>query len=212
MAAVVSAFISFEVSGVYQPQINEITGYLNDRGWMLPALSPLRWLWAYLLTAESTFLTDATKLIMKGQLKFKGYDLDYIQCQEERSIFTLKQAWDSNHGWVCSVAPLLILGVLFRFLAGLCLIIYVNAQTTGWAKFLAQSEAGVWKLIGNLFHMLVGTFLVLLLFSEVWVFGVLKFGEGIHVGIASPFGDASLQQGLTHIFNTTALDYEMLTV
>merc|ERR1719263_2543841 len=69
---------------------------------------------------------------------------------------------------------MLLLGVLFRFLACLCLILKVNANTTGWSRFLAQSEAGVWKLFGKLFQLLVGTFLAMFLFSEVWVFGIVK--------------------------------------
>lgn len=35
-------------------------------------------------------------------------------------------------------APLLLLGILFRFLAGCCLLLYVSAQTSGWARFFGQ--------------------------------------------------------------------------
>lgn len=176
MAAVVSSFIAFCVAGVYQPQLPEIAAYLNNRGWMVPALSPIRWLWGYLLTAEAHFLTAVTKLITAGSLKDKGYDLDYIDCTgvKDGAVKTLQYAWTTNRCWVCSVAPMLLLGVLFRFLAGLCLILHVNAQTTGWTRFLAKSEAGVWKLFGKLFQLLVGTFLGLFLFSEVWVFGIME--------------------------------------
>jgi hypothetical protein len=100
MAAVVSAFMAFCVSGVYQPQLPEITEYFGGRGWMVPALSPIRWLWAYLLTAESHYLTAVTRLMMKGNLDWKGYHLEYLDddCSglEDGSFVTLKEAW--QHG------------------------------------------------------------------------------------------------------------------
>merc|ERR1719321_1246435 len=106
MAAVVSSFIAFCVAGVYQPQLPQIAAYLNNRGWMVPALSPIRWLWGYLLTAESTFLTPVTRSLSGGMLDWKGYDLQYIDCPapgEHDHILTLKDAWTSGRCWVCSV-------------------------------------------------------------------------------------------------------------
>jgi len=181
MFAVVISFVAFCVSGVYQPQLNEITLYFNERGWMVPALSPIRWLWGYLLTNEAQYLTEATRLISEEPLRYKGYDLAYIDCplDKRHKILTLCAAWKSNRAWVCSVAQMLLLGVMFRFLAVLCLTFRINAQTSGWGRFFGQSGAGAWKFTGNLFTLLVGTFLGLFLFAEVWVFGILKidFGE-----------------------------------
>merc|ERR1712151_1083477 len=44
MTAVVSSFIAFCVSGVIQPQLPDIAAMLGGRGWVAPALSPVRWL------------------------------------------------------------------------------------------------------------------------------------------------------------------------
>jgi len=178
MSAVVASFIAFCVSGVYQPQLPEITGYMDGRGWMVPALSPLRWLWAYLLTAESHYLTPVTRMAMSGSLAGKGYKLHYLACPDVGDV-TLKDAWLHGRCWVCSVGPMLLLGVLFRFLAGLCLIVTVSAQTSGWTRFLARSEAGAWKLFGRLFVSLFITFLVLFLLSEVWVFSLLELNKAL---------------------------------
>lgn len=176
MFAVVISFVAFCVSGVYQPQLNEITMYFNERGWMVPALSPIRWLWAYLLTNEAKFLTPATRMMASSSLRYKGYDLAYIDCPAEKrhQMVTLCEAWKSNRAWVCSVAQMLLLGVMFRCLAVLCLMIRVNAQTSGWGRFFGQSEVGAWKFAGKLFTVLVGTFLGLFLFAEVWIFGIVK--------------------------------------
>eukprot|EP00913_Durusdinium_trenchii_P028752 g26965.t1 len=141
---------------------------------MVPALSPVRWLWGYYITAEMPRLSPLSRTGAAGAMRSKGYDLQYLgDCQNslDRSVETLQQAWIENRGWVCSPAPLLLLGILFRFLAGCCLLLYVSAQTSGWARFFAQSEMGAWKLAGKFFALLVGASLVIFLFAEVWVFG-----------------------------------------
>lgn len=184
MTAVVASFLSFCVAGVYQPQLPEIAAQLNGRGWMIPALSPVRWLFGFLLTAETGHLTAITRTGSAGTLRGKGYDLKYLeQCTSsalgvDGNIFTLQQAWENNRGWVCSTAPLLLLGVIFRFLAVICLMLYVHAQTSGWARFFGQSDVGAWKLAGRLFALLVGSFLALFLFAEVWTFGILRLDVG----------------------------------
>eukprot|EP00928_Gymnodinium_smaydae_P009120 TRINITY_DN13373_c0_g1_i2.p1 TRINITY_DN13373_c0_g1~~TRINITY_DN13373_c0_g1_i2.p1 ORF type:complete len:1098 (+),score=153.07 TRINITY_DN13373_c0_g1_i2:96-3296(+) len=63
MSAVVSSFIAFCMSGIYQPQLNVMAAMFNGRGWMIPALSPIRWLYGYLLTHE---LPHATELTLEG--------------------------------------------------------------------------------------------------------------------------------------------------
>ena len=76
MSAVCTSFLSFCTAGVYQwgvegsceslsrPQLNEMAAMFHGRGgrkgverdslsgWMVPALSPVRWLWGYYITAE----------------------------------------------------------------------------------------------------------------------------------------------------------------
>ncbi|CAE7654414.1 ABCG25, partial [Symbiodinium sp. CCMP2592] len=180
MSAVVTSFLSFCTAGVYQPQLNEMASMFEGRGWMVPALSPVRWLWGYLLTAEVPNLTPLTLEGSAGTLRGKGYDVEYLHdCKnsmvgiQDQAVRTLQEAWLDNRGWVCSTAPLLLLGILFRFLAGCCLLLYVSAQTSGWARFFGQSELGAWKLAGHFFKLLVGSFLIIFLFAEVWIFGSL---------------------------------------
>ncbi|CAL1128766.1 unnamed protein product [Cladocopium goreaui] len=190
MSAVVTSFLSFCTAGVYQPQLSEMAAMFDGRGWMVPALSPIRWLWGYYLTAEMPGLTPLTRNGAASAMRSKGYDLAYLSsCKnslagmQEGSIETLQQAWIQNRGWVCSPAPLLLLGILFRFLAGCCLLLYVSAQTSGWARFFAQSEMGAWKFAGHFFMLLVGSCLIIFLFAEVWVFG----SEQLHFVVHDPF-------------------------
>jgi len=190
MSAVVTSFLSFCTAGVYQPQLNEMAAMFDGRGWMVPALSPIRWLWGYYLTAEVPRLTPLTRQGAEGKMRSKGYDLNYLSnCKnsltgmQDDSVATLQQAWLENRGWVCSPAPLLLLGILLRFLAGCCLLLYVSAQTSGWARFFARSEMGAWKLAGHFFTLLVGSALTIFLFAEVWVFG----SEHLHL-VAGPSG------------------------
>merc|ERR1712176_1451932 len=60
MSAVVSAFLGFCVAGIYSPELWQIANKVGGRGWMIPALSPIRWYWAYLLTAEAHLLSPLT--------------------------------------------------------------------------------------------------------------------------------------------------------
>jgi len=181
MTAVVSSFISFCVSGVYQPQLPEIAAMAGERGWMVPAVSPVRWLYGYLLTAEAGLLKGVARNNAKDVLRSRGYDLHYLKgCTPlscgtpDPSIRSLKEAWLANRGWVCSNAQLLLLGVLFRFLAGVCLVIYVNAQTSGWARFIGRSDAGAWRFAGHLLRLLLGAFMLLFLVGEVYLLGLLR--------------------------------------
>ncbi|CAE7940003.1 ABCG25 [Symbiodinium sp. KB8] len=198
MSAVVTSFLSFCTAGVYQPQLNEMASMFEGRGWMVPALSPVRWLWGYLLTAEVPNLTPLTLEGSAGTLRGKGYDVEYLHdCKnsmvgiQDQAVRTLQEAWLDNRGWVCSTAPLLLLGILFRFLAGCCLLLYVSAQTSGWARFFGQSELGAWKLAGHFFKLLVGSFLIIFLFAEVWIFGSLHLDfKGGHFGRQAVQGGA----------------------
>lgn len=184
MCLVVISFLCFCVAGVYQPQLPEMAAYFGGRGWMIPAMSPVRWLFGFLLTAEVSHLTDISRRGAAGSLSHKGYDLKYLdQCTSSTlgmdiSTYTLKQAWLEKRGWVCSPAPMLLLGVIFRFMAGLCLMLAVYAQTSGWARFFGQSSVGSWKLAGKLFSLLIGFFLAVFLIAEIWSFGLLRMNWG----------------------------------
>merc|ERR1719188_1046426 len=82
MCAVVSAFLAFCVAGAYQPLLPQIAGMFDGRGWMIPALSPVRWLYGFLITAEAPHLTDLSKAVAQWQLRNAGYDLRYLgTCQ-----------------------------------------------------------------------------------------------------------------------------------
>lgn len=186
MAAVVSAFVSFCVSGVYQPQLPQMAVMFHGRGWMIPALSPVRWFFGYLLTSEVQHLTPLARDLFRSNLHAKGYDTRYLaECTEsplgisDRSILSMREAWLSGRGWVCSVSQMLLLGLMFRFLAGVCLVLYVFGHTSGWARFFGQSEAGAWKLAGRLFMLLVGAFLALFFFAELWIFGILHLPASV---------------------------------
>lgn len=181
MCAVVLSFIAFCMCGVNDPPLSQMSSMFNGRGWMIPALSPIRWHFGYMLTNEARQLTELTKQGASWTLLLKGYDLQWLdECDGGRvktgdqAVFMLGEAWVQNRGWVCSIAPLLLLGVIFRFLAGVCLVLVVNAQTSGWARFWGTSEAGLWKIAGHLLVLLMGTFVALFLFAEVYVFGIVE--------------------------------------
>eukprot|EP00929_Paragymnodinium_shiwhaense_P036784 TRINITY_DN19684_c0_g1_i1.p1 TRINITY_DN19684_c0_g1~~TRINITY_DN19684_c0_g1_i1.p1 ORF type:complete len:1165 (+),score=190.46 TRINITY_DN19684_c0_g1_i1:56-3550(+) len=180
MCAVVSSFVAFCMSGIYEPSLPVMASMMGGRGWMIPALSPIRWLYGYLLTHEATLVTPLTLQGASWQLLTRGYDTQYLGlCTQNTHLpasseNTLQQAWARNDGWVCSISQMVLLGIMFRYLAGICLILNVNAQTSGWARFFGQSEAGLWKLAGKLFSLLLCTFLALFFFAEMYVFGIVR--------------------------------------
>eukprot|EP00811_Abedinium_folium_P005373 NODE_1494_length_2458_cov_9.576577.p1 GENE.NODE_1494_length_2458_cov_9.576577~~NODE_1494_length_2458_cov_9.576577.p1 ORF type:complete len:711 (-),score=200.36 NODE_1494_length_2458_cov_9.576577:326-2179(-) len=187
MCAVASGFCSFIVSGVYQPQLPQLAGYLWGRGWIIPALSPIRWLWAFMLTGEVSSLTDVARSPSEKALRAKGYDVSFLsECATswrgiaDGSVLTLQEAWSENRSWVCSIAHLLALGVLYRALAVACLQGIVLARTSGWLRFLGKSQAGEWRLVGWISCQFLTSLIVLFLFVEIWFFGMLRFtGHGV---------------------------------
>jgi len=194
MSAVAATFVSFCVSGIYTPSLPVLADYLGGRGWMVPALSSVRWFWGYLITAEAHFLTDLSRNYGSGGLRSKGYDLDYLDCsssgldKDGAGIVNLRQSWQRGRGCVCSGLNMLLLGIIFRFLAFVCLSLHVHAKTSGWARFFGQYERGAWKLMGRLFALLVGCFLALVLVLEVWIFGIIHVDVPTflhHLGITS---------------------------
>merc|ERR1719379_857474 len=101
---------------------------------MIPAMSPIRWFWGYLLTAEAQLWTDVLKQGAAGRLSDKGYDLRYLKrCGigvPDKKAVRLPQAWASRQGWVCTVSEMLLLGLLFRTTAVVCLLLYTSAQSS----------------------------------------------------------------------------------
>jgi len=179
MTAVVAAFVSFCVSGVYQPQLPEMAGYFGGRGWMIPALSSVRWFWGFLVTAEMQYLTPLSREYGGSQLKRKGYDLAYLSCSSDEisegpfGVITLQQMWSENRGWVCSGVDMLLLGIMFRFLAGACLILYLHAKTS-WAQFFGDADRGHSKVVGRVVMVFCGALMLLFLLFEVWIFGIQR--------------------------------------
>jgi len=186
MSAVVATFFAFCVSGVYEPKLPEMAAMFDGRGWMIPALSPIRWFWGYLITGEAEHLTRVSREGAGGQLWSMGYDLNFLgDCGGVRmgpglkGFPSLRDSWTAGRGWVCSVSEMLLLGILFRFIAAICLVVYAKSEASGWAQFLGtpwaqktSAEVGVWKaLAGKIFTLILGAFMTMLLLAEIWILG-----------------------------------------
>ncbi|CAK0827454.1 unnamed protein product, partial [Prorocentrum cordatum] len=117
MCGVGSSVIAFCMAGSFNPLLPDLVGMLGGRGWMLPALSPVRWLYGFLLTAEAGHLTEFSRSVYEDHLRQAGYDLSHLDmCQanllgRKETDHTLKQDWLEGRGWVCSAAPMLLLGM-----------------------------------------------------------------------------------------------------
>lgn len=178
MSAVVISFVAFCFSGVYEPGLQDLSAYVSGRGWVVPALSPIRWLWGYMLTAEAEHLAPVVRKYSAGPIRDKGYDLDLLEKRCSLGM-SLQEAWLNGGGWVCSTKHLLLLGLMFRFLAAVCLLLYVFAHSSGWSRFAGSSDAGVWKHVNNFFLLLLMAYLMMFLIAEVWVMGLddIKVGD-----------------------------------
>lgn len=183
MCAVIAAFVSFCVAGVFAPTLPNLTVMLGGRGWMLPALSPVRWFVGYLITREAHFLTAITRDGASGHLGWMGYDLGQLsnscggdkepsptQAQHFEQPLRLPVLWVKGRCWVCTVSEMLLLGILFRFIAGMSLILYVSGHKSGWTSFFDHSGS-FWKLMGKTYMLLMAAFMGLFLFGEIWVLG-----------------------------------------
>eukprot|EP00927_Polykrikos_kofoidii_P017061 TRINITY_DN17746_c0_g1_i1.p1 TRINITY_DN17746_c0_g1~~TRINITY_DN17746_c0_g1_i1.p1 ORF type:complete len:1173 (+),score=111.84 TRINITY_DN17746_c0_g1_i1:244-3519(+) len=181
MAFVGFTFVSVLFSGNHPPFIPHTLEVCQGRGWVILALNPIRWLLGFLITHEVQWLSPVSKIMSHNHLARLGYDIDKMgDCLNstlgftDNSVLSMKQAWGEGRGWVCSVSEMLLLGMLFRFMATLCLFVRVNYQTSGWGRFLGASNRGVWRLRSRLFLTLVATFLLMFLLAEIWLFGILR--------------------------------------
>jgi ABC-type multidrug transport system ATPase subunit len=185
MGAVVASFVSFCVAGVYEPPLPVLTSLIGGRGWMIPALSPIRWFWGYLLTAEADYLTDIVRLGAQGTLGYKGYELAYLgQCKS--GLFgmpaqkgRISESWKMRDGWVCSVSEMILLGLLFRFIAGVCLVLSVSAENNGMAG--KQEGISLSKLLRKIYGLLVSSLIAMFLFAEVWILGATNLQSPLHI-------------------------------
>lgn len=175
------AFISFCTSGVNTPQLPWIAAVFDGRGWVIAALSPIYWFWAYLLTAEVNGLSPGSLQLLGGSLRSKGYDVDKLQsCAgfgfENPPYKALLQKWLDNCGWVGSLGHLLLLGVIFRYFALMCLLLYLHGKTSGLSRFFGTSQYGPWSLTnitGIFLKILIGSFVAVFLLAEAWMFGMI---------------------------------------
>lgn len=167
MSAVVSSFVAFCFSGVYEPGLAELTGLLGGRGWVVLTLSPIRWFWGYLLTAEAHHITPVVREVATEVFMRKGYDLRYLnECDPG---LDLPEAWLRGGGWVNSTVYMLMLGLMFRFLAVVFLLLAVFAHSSGWSRFAGSSNAGVWRLVNKFFLVLVVFYICMFMLAEVWI-------------------------------------------
>merc|ERR1711957_107770 len=184
MSAVCVSFLAFSVAGINQPELPQLVALVGGRGWMLPALSPIRWFWAYLHTVQMSGQSDVVKEAADGWMTAKGYSMEALeQCSSnwasaDPSIFTLADAWSSAQGWVCKTDHLLFLGLLFRFVAALCLV----------EKVKISKDTGLTNLVARAFGLLQASFFFLFLIAEVWIFGLIRvsFEEGSWLPVFPP--------------------------
>jgi len=121
------------------------------------------------------YFTETLRHGSHGKLNGKGYNDQFLDhCVggvPPKEALRLPEAWATGQGWVCSVSEMLLLGLLFRFTAGVCLLLYTSAQSAGWAIFFGNSSSYVWKLVGKICTVLLGAFMAIFLFAEIWILG-----------------------------------------
>eukprot|EP00405_Crypthecodinium_cohnii_P035959 CAMPEP_0206546060 /NCGR_PEP_ID=MMETSP0325_2-20121206/12486_1 /ASSEMBLY_ACC=CAM_ASM_000347 /TAXON_ID=2866 /ORGANISM="Crypthecodinium cohnii, Strain Seligo" /LENGTH=1144 /DNA_ID=CAMNT_0054045123 /DNA_START=389 /DNA_END=3823 /DNA_ORIENTATION=- len=180
MSMVVAGFISFCVCGTSTPTLPQLARLAGGRGWLIPGLSPVRWLWGYLLTGEMEQITPLARQYGHGPIEWRGYDMNFLGSnmydgiRSEYGIISLRDAWQANRGWVTNTENLLLLGVMFRFVTGISMILYIYAHTSKFAQFFGQSDKGYKKLFGKLFTVLAVYFVLMLFWCEAWIFGIIK--------------------------------------
>eukprot|EP00927_Polykrikos_kofoidii_P040238 TRINITY_DN34434_c0_g1_i1.p1 TRINITY_DN34434_c0_g1~~TRINITY_DN34434_c0_g1_i1.p1 ORF type:complete len:1118 (+),score=82.61 TRINITY_DN34434_c0_g1_i1:403-3354(+) len=177
MAATFFTFIAFCLSGGIPPFLPTIASSIGGRGWMLAALSPIRWIIGYFWTNEVGCVPPLMLKLSSPYLKRIGYDVSYrIQTSsgDVDSPSSYATAWAVGDGWVFSVTQPLLLGILIRCLAFAMLQVNVSIHKAVWAGLGTQSNRGRSKLATDLMLLVTGSLLVLAFVVEIKIFGMIR--------------------------------------
>ncbi|CAJ1417278.1 unnamed protein product [Effrenium voratum] len=181
MMAVVISFLSFLLAGC-NPPFRDLIHVPFHLGTMLMALSPLRWaygcflMYDHMVNKHSSFGNPIVQLGAEGPLQERGFPLEWVlNTGWTRGISSIRSDWEGQpcaragdtkcadfrppNAFVCDVTQLLLLGIYFRALALLSMVI-TSRQKAGGGQLLSSSKSSQRR--DRLLSRLFTAFLVLL--------------------------------------------------
>jgi len=163
LVAVILSFLSFLFAGI-KPEAKVIASSLGGYGIFLLLASPVRWAmsqWLFLHVTglgstymEPAFVDQADAIFTK-----RGYSLHAATCPNHTQ--GVAERWANQSGWVCHSGHLLLLGILFRFIAVIALLFTSSAKASGGQLSLGATSIAKSRMLRDCLAIFL-TFVTLL--------------------------------------------------
>jgi len=134
MVSVIVSFLSFLFCGAAAPPAS-ILGLFGGHGRFLLLVSPLRWTMANLyyrhVTGMGSTYLDAHVRNTLGWWGYMGFSLDLLPSSCPDHSGSVLARLRSGNGWICHTGQLFLLGLLFRFIAAVCVLLSSSTKISG---------------------------------------------------------------------------------
>jgi len=135
LLVIVVPFLNFILCGV-SPDVEKLTDALGVGGGLLVLASPIRWALSRLVYLHvtgygSTYVLQDTQQRVSGNFRDKGFDVKFLSSACSKQTTGVLKRWMQRDGWMCHSGQLFLLGLLFRFVAVICLLFKSGAEASG---------------------------------------------------------------------------------
>jgi len=139
LVAVVASFTSFNFIGL-KPTPQVVYQSLGKYGAIPLLVSPLRWGYGYYLHLHVTGRGapyEFVEAVLSKPFNVRGHDIYRRHCPGGKGVV---DRWFDGDGWVCHPGQLILLGLLFRFIAAMVLVLTSSAHASGGKLALGTSS------------------------------------------------------------------------
>jgi len=163
---VTCAFLSFLFAGL-KPEASKLVDGLGGYGKLLLLASPIRWSMSHFIFRHvtgrgSTYFEGTFKDTVSWMFGQRGFRLDtVVDMRCPAATMTVIERWRNNDGLVCHSGQLFLLGVLFRFIAAMCLLLSSSSTASGGQLPLGFSSKIGSRVLRDLLYVLLACFVVL---------------------------------------------------
>lgn len=169
---VVMSFLWFVFDGV-KPSVQVFANGLGGYGTLLLLMSPIRWalsslVYRHVVGPGSTYLEPVAGAQVQGHFLESGFDMSKLPRRCPDHSAGVLQRWLDGNGWGCHSGQLFLLGILFRVLAAVCLLLRSASQASGGQLSFGSSSVLKTRLLRDA----LVTFLAFVLIFELHLLGL----------------------------------------
>jgi len=160
LIGVMVAFCDFLFCGI-MPKAHELVPAFGGCGLLLLLACPNRWAVSHMLYQHAVGVGSTLPGSNTGHWAEYGFPLDKLPKTCPDATESVGERWRQGNGFACHTGQLYLLGVLFRFVAALCLLATSSAKASGGSLSLGAPSEKHARLVRNLIVIFVVFFVLL---------------------------------------------------